>query len=77
MAITKPLNAIIATLCIVVTVQFTETLEVQLAIAKIQTEQKSDAKTTVQVIEMKEVLIRLDENVKFIKENIKELNNAN
>lgn len=75
MAIKKPLNAIIAALCTVVLVQSMGLFEVKVAIARIQVEQITDKAMNRQVIKMNDTLIRVDENVKSIKETQKELNN--
>ena len=73
LAIQKPVNAVIASLCIVVTVQYTELLDVRIAVAEIRVEQETDKNGNDLVFKMNETLIRVDENVGIIKENLKDL----
>lgn len=67
MAIQKPLYAIIVTLCIVTITQFLELFEVKVAIAEIRVEQVTDKAINEQVLRMNDTLIRVDENVNYIK----------
>lgn len=67
MAIQKPLYAIIVTLCIVTITQFLELFEVKVAIAEIRIEQLTDKAVNEQVLRMNDTLIRVDENVNYIK----------
>lgn len=67
MAIQKPLYAIIATLCVVTISQFLELFEVKVAIAEIRVEQVTDKAINEQVLRMNDTLIRVDENVNYIK----------
>lgn len=69
MAIQKPLNAIVAALCLMLSIQYSELFEVKVAIAEIRVEQITDKAMNAQVLQMNELLIRVDENVGFIKNN--------
>lgn len=64
----KPLEAIVAALCILIVGVQVGLFEVQEAQAVLQEQQKYDAQINTKVIEMDGMLIRIDENVKIMKE---------
>jgi len=64
----KPLEAIVAALCILVVGVQVGLFEVQEAQAVLQEQQRHDEQTNTRVIEMDDMLIRIDENVKIMKE---------
>lgn len=64
----KPLEAVVAALCILVVGVQVGLFEVQEAQAVLQEQQKYDDQINTRVIEMDNMLIRIDENVKIMKE---------
>jgi len=73
MALEKPTKALLVALCVGVTTMHIGLYTVKAAIAEIQRQQVTDAEVGRKVILMKESLIRIDENVKFIKEGQKNI----
>lgn len=70
LALEEPTKAILLALCVGVTTMHIGLYTVKSAIAEIQRQQVTDAEVGRKVILMKESLIRIDENVKFIKEGL-------
>lgn len=68
MALEEPTKALLLALCVGVSTMHIGLYSVKIAIADIQSQQVIDAALGVTVVLMKESLIRIDENVKFIKE---------
>ena len=64
----KPLEAVVAALCILVVGVQVGLFEVQEEQAVLQEQQKYDDQINTRVIEMDNMLIRIDENVKIMKE---------
>jgi len=64
----KPLEAVVAALCILIVGVQVGLFEVQEAQAILQEQQKYDSQINTKVIEMDGMLIRIDENVKIMKE---------
>lgn len=67
MAIQKPLNAIVVTLCTVVITLHVELFEVKEAVAVIQSEQLIDKQINAKVLSMSDTLTRIDVNVETLK----------
>ena len=63
MAIAKPLHCIVVCLCLVVGSTSAGLYKVREAVAVIQVEQREDTLTRAKVLEMNDVLIRVDTNV--------------
>lgn len=70
----KPLNGIVAVLCVVTLAIHLGLADVRLAQATLVEQQRSNDKTTKLVLEMHETLIRIDENVKQLKEKNRNAN---
>ncbi len=70
-ALAKPLHAIVASLCMVVLTLCSGFFEVKQAVAVINEQQKLDAFINTKVLNMSDALIRIDENVKFLKNQTK------
>lgn len=68
--VAKPLNGIVAALCVVVLTTHLGLFEVKQAMAIVQEQQKIDVAMNSQVLSMNESLIRIDENVKFMKDRL-------
>lgn len=66
----KPLNAIVAFLCAGVLSTHLGLFEIKQAMAVVEEQQKVSAVTNQQVLNMNESLIRIDENVKFMKDRL-------
>lgn len=71
----KPLNGIITVLCVGVLSTHLQLFEVQKVVAVVQEQQKTDIAMNQQVLDMNESLIRIDENVKFMKERFNQATN--
>jgi len=72
LVLAKPLNGIVATLCVIAISTHLGLFEVKQAMAIVQEQQKTDAAMNRQVLDMNESLIRIDENVKFMKDRLKQ-----
>lgn len=70
LAIQKPLHALVITLCLVAGANSTRIVAVEKAQAVIQTEQVTDTMMNAKQLEMLEAIIRIDENVKLLKEQL-------
>lgn len=64
----KPLNGIISILCVVVLTTYIGLGEVRLAQATLIEQQKVNGQMNLLVLEMNDTLIRIDENVKLLKQ---------
>ena len=64
----KPLNGIIAVLCVAVLATHLGLFEVRLVQATIVEQQKEDKAINALVLSMNDTLIRIDENVKILKQ---------
>ncbi len=69
LAISKPLHAIVAALCVVTITIHLGLFEVRKAVAVIQSREEEDRVVHKLVYRMHETLIRIDENVKVLKQN--------
>lgn len=68
LAFTRPLEAIVVLLCVGYMYMHVEVFEVRKAQAIIETQRTEQVKINNQVVQMNNTLIRIDENVKLIKE---------
>lgn len=68
LAFTRPLEAIVILLCVGYMYMHVEVFEVRKAQAIIETQRTEQVKINNQVVQMNDTLIRIDENVKLIKE---------
>jgi len=69
MAMQNPLSFVIVSLCVVTLSLHLGLFEVKVAIAEISKQQEFDSYINDKVLDMSESLIRIDENVKYMKEN--------
>lgn len=68
MIMAKPLNGIVAALCVFALATHMGLLDVKLAQATFAEQQRVDLSVNALVLEMRDTLIRVDENVKTLKE---------
>jgi len=65
----KPLQAVLATLCAVTISLYLGLSELQVAMAVVHEKQKVSETVNERVLELSDIVIRIDENLKFVKQN--------
>ena len=68
LAFSRPLEAIVILLCVGYLAMHVEVFEVKKAQAVLETQRTEQLKINAQVVQMNDTLIRIDENVRLIKE---------
>ena len=69
LALENPLRCVVAVLCVVSLSLATGLFQIKQAVAVIHEQQEFDSYINEKVLNMSDALIRIDENVKFMKEN--------
>lgn len=71
--IKNPLHGIVTIILMVVTMLFLSMITVEKAVAVLEIKQEGDADTREIVLEMREVIIRVEESNKFIREDLSDI----